>query len=187
MQRFWNKKSGEYHDLYVQNDTLLLADVFENFRKCINLWKLNPAKFIWAPGLVWKAALKKTKVKLDLLTNIDMLLMIEKDIRGGIWHSIYRYAKANNKYMKYYGKNKESSCIWYWDVNNLSEWTMSQKLPVNNFEWNKYTSQFNEDFIKAMMKKVMKKVKVFLKLLFNILKIYIIFIMIYHFSRKACS
>ena len=74
--------------------------------------------------------------------------MAEKDIRGGIFHSIYRYAKANNKYMKDYNKNKESSYIQYWDVNNLHGWAMSQKLPVNNFEWIKDTSQFNKDFIK---------------------------------------
>ena len=65
------------------------------------------------------AALKKTKVKLDLLTNIDVLLMAEKDIRGGIYHSIYQYTKFNNKYMKIYNKNKESSYIQFWDVNNL--------------------------------------------------------------------
>ena len=91
---------------------------------------------------------KKTKVKLDLLTDIDMLLMVEKGIREGIYYSIYRYSKANNKYMKDYDKNKESSYLQYWDVNNLYGWAMSQKLPVNNFEWIKDTSQFNEDFIK---------------------------------------
>ena len=77
-----------------------------------------------------------------------MLLMVEKDIRGGICNAIHRYAKANNKYMKDYDKNKESSYLNYWDVNNLYGWAMSQKLPVNNFEWIKDTSQFNEDFIK---------------------------------------
>ena len=77
-----------------------------------------------------------------------MLLMVEKGIRGGICHSIYQYAIANNKYMKDYDKNKELSYIQYWDVNNLYGWAMSQKLPVNNFEWIKDTSQFNEDFIK---------------------------------------
>ena len=95
-----------------------------------------------------QAGLKKTKIKLDLLTDIDMFLMVEKSIRGGICHSIYRYAKANNKYMKDYDKNKELSYLQYWDVNNLYGWAMSQKLPVNNFEWIKDTSQFNEDFIK---------------------------------------
>ena len=77
-----------------------------------------------------------------------MLLKVEKGIRGRICHSIYRYAKVNNKYMKVYDKDKEPSYIQYWDVNNLYGWAMSQNLPVNNFEWIKDTSQFNEDFIK---------------------------------------
>ena len=106
--------------MYVESDTLLLADVFEEFRNmCIEIFELDPAKFLSAPGLAWQAALRKTKVKLDFLTDIDMLLMVEKSIRGGICHSIYRYAKGNNKYMKYYDINKESSYIQYWDVNNL--------------------------------------------------------------------
>ena len=92
-----------------------------------------------------------------------MLLMVEKGIRGGsirgrICQSIYRYAKANNKYMKNYDTNKESSYLQYWDVNNLYGWEMSQKFPVNNFEWIKDTYQFNEDFIKTIMKKVMKNI-----------------------------
>ena len=77
-----------------------------------------------------------------------MLLMVEKRNRGGIHHSIYRYAKPNNKYMKDYDKNKEWPYLQYWDVNNLYGWAMSQKLIVNNFEWIEDTSQFNEDFIK---------------------------------------
>ena len=91
----------------------------KTFQICLEIYKLHSAKFLSAPGLAWQAALKKSKVKLDLLTDIDMLLMIEKGIRGGIYHSIYRYAKANNKYMKDYDKNKESSYLQYWDVNNL--------------------------------------------------------------------
>ena len=67
---------------------------------CLEIYELDPAKFYSDPGLAWKAALKMTKVKLDLSTDIDMLLMVEKGIRGGICHSIYRYAKATNKYMK---------------------------------------------------------------------------------------
>ena len=78
------------------------------------------------------STLKEAKVKLDLLTNIDMLLMVEKGIRGGICHSIYLYAKTNNKNMKDYGKNKKSSYLQYWDVNNLYGWAMSQNLPVRN-------------------------------------------------------
>ena len=96
----------------------------------------------------WQAALKKPEVKLELLTDIDMLLMAEKGIRDGICHAIHRYAKANNKHMKDYDKNKESSYLNYWDVNNWFGWAMSQKFPVNNFEWIEETSQFYEDFIK---------------------------------------
>ena len=104
------KNLGEYHDLHLESDTLLLADVFENFRKmCLKLYHLDPVKFLSAPGLAWQAALKKTEVKLELLTDIDMLLMVEKGIRGGICHPIHQYVKANNKYMKDYDRNKESS------------------------------------------------------------------------------
>ena len=78
-----------------------------------------------------------------------MLLMVEKGITGGICHTIHWYAKANNKYVKDYDKNKKSLCLKYWDVNNLYGWAMLQKLPVNNFEWIKDTSQFNENFIKS--------------------------------------
>ena len=103
---FGTKNLGEYHDLYVQSDTLLLADVFENFRdKCIEIYELDPAHFLSAPGLAWQACLKKTKVNLELLTNIDMLLMVEKGIRVGICQAIHRHAKVNNKYMKSYDKD----------------------------------------------------------------------------------
>ena len=104
--------------------------------------------FFSAPGLAWQAALKKTKVKLDLLTDMYMLLIVEKVIRGRICHSICQYAKADNKYMKDNDKNKEMSYVQYCDVNNLCSWAMPQKLPVNNFEWTEDTSQFNKDFIK---------------------------------------
>ena len=80
---------------------------------------------------------KKKHVKLQLLTDCDMLLMVEEGIKGGICHSIHGYAKANNKYMKNYVKNKESSYIHYLDANNLYGWAMSQKLPVNGFKWGK--------------------------------------------------
>ena len=128
------KNFGEYHDLYVQSDALLLADVFENFRNMgLEIYQLELANCLSAPGLDWQAALKKNKVKLDLLTDINMLLIVQKGIGGGICHSIYRYAKTNNKRMKDYDKNKESSYLQYWHVNNLYGWAMSQKLPVNNF------------------------------------------------------
>ena len=110
--------------MYGQSDALLLAGVFENFRNMrLKIYELHPPKYISAPGLPWQAALKKIKVKWR-----------------AICHSIYRYVKANNKYMKDYDKNKESSYIKYWDVTSLYGWAMSQKLPVNNFEWIKDTS-----------------------------------------------
>ena len=115
---------------------------------CLEICELDPAKCLSGPGLAWPAALKRAKVKLDLLTNIDMLLMVREGVRGGICHSIYQYAKANNIYMKDYNKNKESSYIQYWDISNLYGCAMSQKLPVNNFEWIKDTFQFTEDFMK---------------------------------------
>ena len=87
-----------------------------------------------------------------------MLLMVEKGIRGGICHSISWHSKAGNKYIKNYDKNKEMSYIQYWDVNRLYCWWMLQKLPVNKFQWIKYTFQFNEDFIKNIMKKVIKAI-----------------------------
>ena len=142
---------GEYHDLYVQRDTLLLADVFENFRDmCIKEYELDPAHFLSLPGLAWQACLKKTNIELELLTDYDMLLMVEEGIRGGICHSIHRYPKANNKYMKNNNNNEESSCIQYLDANNLYGWAMSKKLPVNGFKWlhRDKINEINEDFIK---------------------------------------
>ena len=114
------KNLGDYQDVYVQCDTLLLADVFENFRnKCIEIYQLDPAHVLSPPRLSWQACLKKTGVKLELLTDIDMLLIIEKGIGGGMCHATHRYAKANNKYMKSYDKNIQSSYLIYLDANNL--------------------------------------------------------------------
>ena len=98
----------------------MYADVFENFRNmCIIVYELDPAHFLSLPGLAWQACLKKTNVKLEFLTDFNMLLMVEEGIRRGICYAIHRHAKANNKYMKNYDKNKESSCIQYLDANNL--------------------------------------------------------------------
>ena len=139
---------GEYHDLYVQSDTLLLADLFENFRDmCLKEYELDPAHFLSLPGLAWQTRLKKTNIELELLTDYDMLLMVEEGIRGGICHSIHRYAKANNKYMKNYNNNEELSYTQYLDANNLYGWEMSQKLPVNGFKWLD-SDKINEEFIK---------------------------------------
>ena len=87
-------------------------------------------------------------VKLELLTNYDMLLMVEKGLRSGICQATHRYAKSNNKYMKNYNKSIESSYLAHSDANNLYGWAMSQKLPINGFEWVKHLLKLNEDFIK---------------------------------------
>ena len=112
----------------------------------------------------------------DITEAEYLLLMEEKGTRGGICHASYRYAKANNKYMKDYDNSKESSYLQYWDVNNLYGWATSQKLPLDNFEWTEDTSQFNEVIKKPTMKKVMRNT--FLKLMLDILKDYMNFIMI---------
>ena len=92
---------------------------------CLKIYELDPVYFVSAPGLAWQACLKMTIVKLELLTDYDMILMTENSIRGGICQATYRYAKANDKYMKNYDKNIESSFIEYLDANNLYRWAMS--------------------------------------------------------------
>ena len=127
---------GEDHDIYVQSDKLLLADAFKNFRnKCSELHELDPSHFLTAPGLAWEACLKNTEVKLELLTDNDILMMIEKGIGGEICHTLYKYAKENNKYMKYYSKNFELSYLVYLDAKKLYGWAMFQNLPVDGFIW----------------------------------------------------
>ena len=114
-EEFKLKNRGDYHDLRVQSDTLLVADVFENFRKkCIEIYELDPAHFLSALGLAWQPCLKKTGVELELLTDIDC-------IRGGICHAIHRYAKSNDKYMKNNYKNIISSYLMHLDAKNLYE------------------------------------------------------------------
>ena len=139
---------GDCHDLYVQSDMLLLADVFNNFRNmCLKEYELDHAHFLSLPGLAWQTCSKKTNIELELLTDYDMLLMVEEGIRGGICHSIHRYAKANNKYMKNYNNNEESSYIQYLDANNLYGRAMSKKISVNGFKWTD-NNIINEEFIK---------------------------------------
>ena len=127
----------EYHDLYLKTDVILLSNMFEAFRDtCLEHYKLNPAHFYTSPGLAWKACLKKTGVKLELLTNPDMLLMFEHGIRGGITQAIHQYAKKNNAYMaEKFNLREESSFLQYLDANNLYGWAMSQLLPTSRFRW----------------------------------------------------
>ena len=127
---------GDYHDLYMQTDVLLLADVFEEFRSiCLDYYELDPAHYFTTPNLAWDALLKKTGVKLQLLTDYDMHLMIEQGLRGGIAMITHRHAEANNPYMDSYDENKEHSYISYLDANNLYGNAMVQPLPISNFEW----------------------------------------------------
>ena len=128
----------DYHDLYLKSDVLLLADVFENFRKtCLKHYNLDPAHYYTSPGLAWDACLKETGQKLELLHDYDMLMMFERGTRGGITHISKRYAEANNKYMKDYNPDKPSKFIQYLDANNLYGWAMSQSLPTHGFKWMK--------------------------------------------------
>ena len=100
---------GDYHDLYAQSYTLLLADIFENFRNMfLKTFELDPAYFASLPGFPWHACLKIIGAKLQLITDINMLLMIEDGMGGGVCHVMDSYAETNNKYMDNYDKNKES-------------------------------------------------------------------------------
>ena len=135
----WNtfncKNIRDYHDLYLKSDVLLLADVFENFRKtCLKHYNLDPAHYFISPGLAWDACLKETGQELELIHDYDML-MFEKEIRGGITHISKRYAEANNKYMSDFSPNKPSKFIQCLDANNLYGCAMSQRLPTHGFKW----------------------------------------------------
>ena len=146
---------GCYHDTYLKTDVLLLADVFETFRNtCLKNYKLDPARFYTAPGLAWQALLKTAaeycehekkrkdcelcpgEFRLELLTGIDMLLMVEKGIRGGITQAAKRYAKANNKYMKdLYNPDELNMYLQYVDASSLYRRTMINNLRTHGFKW----------------------------------------------------
>ena len=156
----WNsfnmKTLKEYHELYNITDVLLLANVFENFRNlCLKIYKLDPVYYFTAPGLAWDACLKMTNIQLELLNDVDMLLMFEKGIRGGISIISNRYGEANNKYMKGYNKNKLSKYLMYLDANNLYGCAMSEKLPTYGFKW--LTSGEMENLFNNQIVQVWKK------------------------------
>jgi len=136
-REFGMKTLRDYLKLYNITDVLLLADVFENFRDvCLEHYKLDPAWYYTAPSLSWDAMMKTTKIKLELLSDVDMLRMVQQGIRGGMTAVPKRYAEANNKYMgDNYDTNKSSKYILYLDVNALYSWAMTNRLPTDGFEW----------------------------------------------------
>ena len=132
------KTMRDYHDLYLKSDVLLLSDVFENFRDvCLDNYRLDPIFYYTAPGLAWDACLKITKVELELLHDYEMLMMVEKGIRGGVSMISTRYGKANNPYMKDYDPDQPTKFISYLDANNLYGWAMCKPLPTKGFRWMK--------------------------------------------------
>ena len=178
VQQVWNtmekKTLGCYHNTYLKADVLLLADVFETFRNtCLEHYKVDPANFYTVPGLTWQALLKTAseaceyekrrkdcklcpdEFRLEVLTNIDMLLMFEKGIQGGITQAVKRYAKANNKYMKdLYNPDEESIYLEYVDANNLYGLEMVQNLPTHGSLWKEA-----EDFTLQRIDELVKKDK----------------------------
>ncbi|GBM66443.1 hypothetical protein AVEN_266969-1 [Araneus ventricosus] len=127
---------GDYQDLYVKTDVILLVDVFENFRKLTqNFYHLDAAHMLTSPGLACQAALKMTNVKLDLFTDIDMHLFIEKRIRGGVSVISHRHSEANHSQCPNYDSAKDNKYITYLDANNFYGCVISQPLPVSGFEW----------------------------------------------------
>ena len=140
-QRVWEEfgihNLGDYYDLYLRIDVVLLANMYEAIRDTfLRHYKLDPAHFYTSPGLTWKTCLKRTGIKLELLTDPDMLLMFERGIRGGITQAVRKYASANNKYMgDRFDPKSESSYLQYLDANNLYGWAMSQPLPTVGFKW----------------------------------------------------
>jgi hypothetical protein len=130
------EKWEKYHLTYLKTDVLLLADVFEKFRKvCMNYYKLDPANYLSAPSLAWDAMLLLTGIELDLITDMKILDMVERMKRGGLcFVGSKRYAKANNKYLEDFDPNKPYTYIMYWDANNLYGWAMSQSLPYKGLK-----------------------------------------------------
>ena len=155
-KKFNIKTLKDYLKLYNISDVLLLADVYENFRNlCLKNYRLDPVYYYTSPGLAWDAMLKITKINLELLSDVDKLLMIEKGIRGGISIISNRYGKANNKYMKDFNNTEPYKYLSYLDANNLYGWAMKQKLPVHSFEW--MTNQEIENIFNNQIVQVWEK------------------------------
>ncbi|VDI52955.1 Hypothetical predicted protein [Mytilus galloprovincialis] len=139
-QRVWKafecKTMRDYHNLYLESDVAILEDIFEDFRNiCLKHYGLDPAHYFTSPGLAYDAALKTTGVRLELLSDPDMLLMLERGTRGGVAMISHRHSKANNPYMANYDSTQQTKYLTYLDANNLYGWAMSQPLPTGDFEW----------------------------------------------------
>ena len=137
-REFGIRNMGEYHDLYLRTNVILLANVFESFRRvCLENYGLDPSDFFTVPGLAWKACLKKTSIRLELLIlylDPDMLLMFETVIRGEIIQSVHRWAAGTSPYMgSEYDPSHPTKYLQYLDANNLYGWAMSQPLPTGDF------------------------------------------------------
>ena len=147
-ETFECKTLGDYHDLYVKTDVVPLADVFENFRNlCQGQYGLDPAHYYTSPGLSWDALLKKTGVELELFTDLEMYLFVERGMRGGISMVSNRYAKASNPLLQDYDPSRPNKYIMYLDANNLYGWAMSKPLPKRDFKW-KGVMPTEEDIVK---------------------------------------
>ena len=144
-REFRIRSMGEYHNLCLRTDVVLLTNVFESFgRVCLENYGLDPSHFYTAPGLAWKACLKKTGMKLKLLLDPDTLLMFERGIRGGLAQSVHVWAAANSPYMdSEYDKNKPTKYLQYLDANNLYGWAVSQPLPTGEFRWVEFRKDWN--------------------------------------------
>lgn len=139
-QNVWNtfdcSNLGEYVDLYMATDIMLLADVFETFRtSCLHTYGLDPAQYYTLPGYTWDCMLTHTNIELELLTDIDMLMFVERGIRGGLSQCMKRCSTANNKYIQNFDPSNPEIHLLYTDINNQYGWAMSQHLPYGGFEW----------------------------------------------------
>ena len=154
-REFGIRNVGEYHDLYLRTDVISLVNVSESFRKvCLENNGLDPSHFYTATGLAWKACLKKTGIRLELLLDPDVLLMFERGIRGGITQTVHRWAAANNPYMgSEYDKSKPTKCLQYLDANNLYGWAMSQPLPTGEFRWIELGDRNSKTIVEELVEK----------------------------------
>ena len=148
----WNvfgmKTMGDYHNLYIQADTAQLTDVFESFRSaCLKVYNLDPAYFVSTPSLAFQAMLKVTKTEIETFSDIDMILMTEKGVRGGLTQVTKKHAVANNKYLPDYDSTKKSVFLQYLDANNLYGYAICEKLPLKRYKWAD-TSMITDEFVK---------------------------------------